>query len=148
MNRFLVLIHLAAVIVWIGGMFFANFCLRPVAAARLPPPQRLPLLAAVLGRFFVVVGWGLLLLWGSGLARFSQVGAAIPWNWYAMVGIATLMTILFVLIVLRYHQRMVAAVADQNWPAAGSAMNSIRKLVLTNLVLGFATVAIAVLGSH
>ena len=148
MNRILVLIHLAAVIVWVGGMFFAHVCLRPVAAAQLPPPQRLPLLAAVLGRFFAVVGWGLLLLWGSGLARFSQVGAAIPGSWYAMAGIATVMTTLFGLIVLRHHQRMLAAVAAQDWPAAGAAMNAIRQLVLVNLVFGFATVAIAVLGSH
>ncbi|MDP2822537.1 MAG: hypothetical protein Q8O52_07640 [Sulfuritalea sp.] len=148
MNRFLVLIHLAAVIVWVGGMFFAHVCLRPVAAAQLPPAQRLPLLAAVLGRFFAVVGWGLLLLWGSGLARFAQAGAASPWNWHAMVGIATVMTILFILIALRYHRRMLAAVAGQDWPAAGVAMNAIRQLVLTNLVLGFATVAVAVIGSH
>jgi uncharacterized membrane protein len=53
MNRLLVLIHLLAVIVWIGGMFFAHVCLRPVAAAQLQPPQRLPLLAAILGRFFM-----------------------------------------------------------------------------------------------
>ena len=147
MNRVFVLIHLAAVIVWIGGMFFAHVCLRPVAAAQLPPPQRLPLLAAVLGRFFVVVGWALLLLWGSGLVRFAQVGAAISWHWHAMAGIATAMTVILELIIFRFHHPMVAAVAAQDWPAAGMAMNSIRKLVLTNLVLGFATVAIAVLGS-
>ena len=147
MNRVLVLIHLVAVIVWIGGMFFAHVCLRPVAAAQLQPPQRLPFLAAVLGRFFTVIGWALLLLWGSGLARFSQVGAAIPWNWHAMASIATAMTIIFGLIVLRFHSRMQLAVAEQNWPAAGAAMNAIRKLVLANLVLGFVTVAVAILGS-
>ena len=148
MNRFLVLIHLAAVIVWIGGMFFAHVCLRPVAAAQLPPPQRLPLLAAVLGRFFVVVGWALLLLWSSGLVRFAQVGAAIPWHWHAMAGIAAAMTVILGLIVFRFHRPMVAAVAVEDWPAAGAAMNTIRKLVFTNLLLGFATVAIAVLGSR
>jgi uncharacterized membrane protein len=147
MNRILVLIHLAAVIVWIGGMFFAHFCLRPVAAAQLPPPQRLPLLAAVLGRFFTLVGWALLLLWGSGLARISQAGAALPGNWFVMAGIAAVMTAIFGVIALRFHGRMVAAVAAQDWPAAGTAMNSIRRLVLVNLALGLVTVAVAVLGS-
>lgn len=146
MNRILVLIHLAAVIVWIGGMFFANFCLRPVAAAQLPPPQRLPLLAAVLGRFFVMVNLALAALWGSGLARLAQAGAAIPASWLAMLGLAIAMSIIFGFIVLRFHRRMVAAVALQDWPAAGRAMNAIRILVLTNLVLGFVTVAVAVLG--
>jgi uncharacterized membrane protein len=146
MNRILLLIHLGAVIVWLGGMFFAHVCLRPVAAAQLPPPQRLPLLAAVLGRFFGVVGWALALLWGSGLARFAQVGAAIPPGWAAMAGIGALMTLIFALIVLRFHRRLTAAVAAQDWPTAALAMNSIRQLVLTNLVLGVITVAVAVLG--
>lgn len=146
MNRVLVLIHLAAVIVWLGGMFFAHFCLRPVVAAQLPPPQRLPLLAAILGRFFTLVGLALVLLWGSGMARFAQTSAAIPGNWYAMAGIALVMTVIFAAIVFRYHVRMLAATTIQDWPAAGKAMNTIRVLVQSNLLLGFATVAIAVLG--
>jgi uncharacterized membrane protein len=146
MNRLVVLIHLLAVIVWVGGMFFAHVCLRPVAAAQLPPPQRLPLLAAVLGRFFVAVGIALLLLWGSGLLRFAQAGAAIPAHWHAMLGIGTVMTVIFAVIVLRFYRRLRAAMAVQDWPLAGQAMNSIRVLVLVNLVLGFATVAVAMLG--
>jgi uncharacterized membrane protein len=117
-----------------------------VAAAQLAPPQRLPLLAAVLGRFFVVVGWALVLLWGSGLIRFAQVGAAIPANWLAMAGIAAVMTAILALIVFRFHRTMVAAVAASDWPQAGAAMNTIRQLVLTNLLLGVLTVAVAVLG--
>jgi uncharacterized membrane protein len=35
-------------------MVFAHFFLRPAVAA-LPPPQRLPLMQAVLGRFFAAV---------------------------------------------------------------------------------------------
>lgn len=147
MNRLLILLHLLAVVVWIGGMFFAHVCLRPVAAAQLPPPQRLPLLAAVLGRFFVVVGWALVFLWGSGIIRFSQVGAAIPASWLAMAGIAALMTAILALIVFHFHRTMVAAVAASDWPQAGTAMNTIRQLVLTNLLLGVLTVAVAVLGA-
>jgi uncharacterized membrane protein len=147
MNRLLVLFHLLAVIVWIGGMFFAHVCLRPVAAAQLPPPQRLPLLAAVLGRFFTVVGWALVLLWGSGIIRFAQVGAAVPASWMAMAGIAALMTVILALIVFRFHRAMLAAVAASDWPQAGAAMNAIRRLVLTNLLLGVLTVAVAVLGA-
>lgn len=146
MNRLVVLIHLLAVIVWVGGMFFANVCLRPVAAAQLPPPQRLPLLAAVLGRFFAAVGVALLLLWGSGLVRFAQVGAAIPAHWHAMLGLGSVMTVIFAVIVLRFYRRLRAALAVEDWPQAGKAMNSIRVLVLVNLILGFVTVAVAMLG--
>lgn len=133
-------------IVWLGGMFFAHVCLRPAVAAQLPPPQRLPLLAAVLARFFVAVGFALLLLWGSGLLRYTQIGAAAPWSWNLMAGIATVMTLLFGRIVVRFRPRLVVAVAAQDWPAAAAAMKGIGHLVLVNLVLGFVTLAIAVLG--
>lgn len=146
MRNFLVLIHLLAVIVWIGGMFFAHYCLRPVAAEQLSLPQRLPLMASVLGRFFRFVTVALLLLWASGIARFVQVGAGMPWNWHAMAGIATAMTIIFGVIVLRHYSRLQAAVAAQDWPAGGKAMDWIRKLVTTNLILGVVTVAVALLG--
>jgi uncharacterized membrane protein len=33
------LLHVLAIVVWIGGMVFAHFFLRP-AAMQLPPPQR------------------------------------------------------------------------------------------------------------
>ena len=47
-------LHVLAIVVWVGGMVFAHFFLRPAVAA-LPPPQRLPLMQAVLGRFFAAV---------------------------------------------------------------------------------------------
>jgi uncharacterized membrane protein len=144
--RILVFLHLVAVIIWVAGMFFAHYCLRQVAADQLQPPQRLPLLAAVLGRFFTFVGLALVLLWGTGIARFAQVGAAIPGNWHAMAGLGLVMTIIFGVILLRFHRRMVIAVAKQDWAGAGAAMNTIRVLVQTNLALGFVTVAVAVLG--
>jgi uncharacterized membrane protein len=145
MTRILVLVHLLAVIVWVGGMFFAHVCLRPVAAAQLSPPVRLPLLAGVMGRFFGAVGISLVLLWGSGLARFAQVGSAAPPGWHVMMGLGLVMTLVFGVIVLRFYRAMVTAVADQRWPDAGKAMNSIRMLVLLNLSLGLVTVVVAVL---
>ena len=144
--RIAVLIHLLGVVVWVGGMFFAHVCLRPVAAAQLPPPQRLPLLAAVLGRFFVAAGIAIVAILGSGLLRFGAVGAAAPWHWHAMAGIGGVMMLLYLIIVLRYYPRLTAAVETQTWPAGGAAMDAIRKLVLINLVLGVVTIAIAVAG--
>jgi uncharacterized membrane protein len=143
MNRILLLLHIVAVVVWVGGMFFAHFCLRPAAAEQLPPPQRLPLLQAVLGRFFVAVSVALVLLWGSGAVLFANPGPLAPANWHAMAGIAAVMTAIFLVIVLRHYPAMKKAVAGQDWPAAGAAMNTIRVLVMTNLLLGFLTMAVA-----
>ena len=39
----LLLVHLLATVVWVGGMFFALFRLRPAAIAVLPPLQRIRL---------------------------------------------------------------------------------------------------------
>jgi len=145
--RIAVLIHLLGVVVWVGGMFFAHVCLRPVAAAQLPPPQRLPLLAAVLGRFFAVVGVAIIAILVTGLLRFGDLGAAgVPWRWHAMAGIGSVMMLIYLVIILRYYPRLTAAVAAQTWPAGGAAMDLIRKLVLVNLVLGVVTIAIAVAG--
>jgi uncharacterized membrane protein len=145
--RIAVLIHLLGVIVWMGGMFFAYVCLRPVAAAQLPPPQRLPLQAAVLGRFFAIVGVAIIAILVTGLLRFGDMGgAATPWRWHAMAAIGSTMMLIYLLIVLRYYPRLAAAVETQTWPAGGAAMEVIRKLVLVNLVLGTVTIAIAVAG--
>ena len=51
------LIHLLAVLVWVGGMFFAYVVLRPAAVEVLEPPHRLRLWDAVFRRFFNWV-WG------------------------------------------------------------------------------------------
>jgi len=146
MRNLLVLIHLLAVVVWVGGMFFAHYCLRPVAAVQLPPPQRLPLMQAVLGRFFSIVTVALLALWGSGIVRLAQTGAGSPWNWHAMTTVGLAMTVIFGVIALRFYPRLRAAVAAQDWPAGGAALNRIRVLVMTNLILGAVALALAVLG--
>ena len=85
-------VHLLAVVVWLGGMFFAHFCLRPAAMA-LPPPQRVPLMATALGRFFraVAASIGLILVSGGWMlwhvaATTKQTGAAfnMPLEWLVM----------------------------------------------------------------
>ncbi len=145
--RIAVLIHILGVIVWVGGMFFAHVCLRPVAAEQLAPPQRLPLLAAILGRFFNAVTIAVIAIVATGLWRFAEVGGgAVPWRWHAMAGIGSVMIVIYALILLRWYPRLKAAVAAQNWPAGGAAMNVIRPLVLVNLILGMVTVIIAMIG--
>lgn len=47
-------VHVLAIILWIGGMAFAHFFLRP-AVAQLEAPVRLRLMHDVLGRFFQAV---------------------------------------------------------------------------------------------
>ena len=60
------LVHVLSIIVWVGGMVFAHFFLRP-AAQSLEPPQRVRLMHDVLKRFFAAVTAAVVLVLGSGL---------------------------------------------------------------------------------
>jgi hypothetical protein len=143
------LVHLLGVIVWVGGMFFAHVALRPSAAELLQPPQRLPLLAATLGRFFIWVTVSIVLILMSGVAimvLFASNAGRIGPHIHAMSAIGTLMMVIFGHIRFSAYKRLRVAVAAQDWPAGGAAMNLIRQLVFLNLVLGLVTTVIVFVG--
>lgn len=139
------LLHVLGFTVWVGGMFFAHNALRPSAAALLQPPQRLPLLAATLGRFFKWVWVAIALILGSGGAMMARL-VQPPLYVTLMAVIGVIMMLIFAHIFFAPNRRLQRAVATQNWPAGGAAMAQIRVLVFVNLVLGLLTIAIGVLG--
>ncbi len=142
----LLFVHLVAVVIWVGGMFFAHLALRP-SLALLDPPARLALMAATLGRFFAWVVAAVLAILGSGGALMlvaPAAGGAGSVRLMALIGVA--MALIFGYIRLRPYPRLVAAVADRRWPDAGAALAAIRRLVALNLVLGLVTLAVAVVG--
>ena len=146
--RIALLLHLFGAIVWIGGMFFAYMALRPAAARLLQPPQRLPLWRETLGRFFTWVWISIAAIYASGVHMLASAYGvrAAPGYVLAMAAIATLMTLIFAYVYFGPFRALARAVGAQNWPAAGAALNRIRQLVATNLVLGLVTLAIAVVG--
>lgn len=141
------LLHVLAVVIWVGGMFFMYTALRP-AVMILEPPQRLPLLAATLGRFFAWVSGAVVVILGTGLYLIGAMGGfrAVGTYVHVMMMLGIVMMLIFVHIRVVAYRRLKAAVAMLSWPDAGAAMASIRKYVLVNLLLGLATVAVAVLG--
>jgi uncharacterized membrane protein len=142
------LLHIAGVVVWVGGMFFAWMCLRPVAAQQLEPPARLRLWAAVFARFFPWVWAGVAAIVCSGLWTLLAVGMRqAPLHWHLMLTLGLVMGAIFVYVYVLPYAQLRAAVAAQNWPAGGQALGRIRQLVGLNLILGFVTVAVATLGS-
>jgi uncharacterized membrane protein len=140
-------LHLLGVVVWVGGMFFAHLALRPAVGA-LPPPQRLPLLAATLTRFVAWVAVAVLAILGSGAAMIHQLGgfAAVNASVHAMTLLGLAMVAIYVYLVARPLARLRAAVAAGDWPGGGAAMATVRHLVAVNLVLGLVTISIAALG--
>lgn len=139
--------HLVGVIVWLGGMVFAHFVLRPTVVEQLAPPQRLSLMSSALGRFFRWVAVAVAAILASGGVLLARVGIAqAPVAWHLMTSIGLLMALIFLILWVGFYPRLRAAVAAQEWSVAAGVMNRIRMGVWLNLCLGMATVAAAVWG--
>ena len=147
-------VHLLSIIVWIGGMVFAHFYLRP-AVAQLEMPERIRLMHDVLGRFFsaVLVAAGLALgtgVWMIGrIARqMAQAGVKfnMPLEWIVMSLLGLVMLLIFGHIRFALYKRLTRAVTAAAWPAGAAALASIRTWVMVNLVLGVVIVAVTLLG--
>ena len=141
----LLFLHLAGVIVWVGGMVFAYFCLRPAAMRVLQPPQRLPLWVAAFHPFFRLVAVSIALIFVSGLAMLYQTGfAAAPVGWYLMLALGVAMAGVFGYVDRTLYPRLRRHCEASDWPAAAAALNGIRRLVAVNLVLAACAVAAVV----
>ena len=143
------LIHLFSIVIWVGGMFFAHFFLRP-AVQELEAPVRVKLKRDVLGRFFQVVLILVLLVLISGFGMIGEMhrmaaGAGakfnMPLSWIVMSALGLIMVAVFGHIRFALYKRLNTAVEAKNWPAGGAALGSIRKWVAFNLALGLVIIA-------
>lgn len=147
LRPWLLYLHVASVVVWVGGMFFAYVCLRPVVAAQLPPPQRLALWRGVFDRFLNWVWVAVALILTSGLAMMLQPGfKSAPLNWHIMFVLGLLMMLIFALVYFVPYRMLGRACDARNWPAGAAALGQIRKLVGLNLLLGLLNIGVATLG--
>ncbi|RZJ13535.1 MAG: hypothetical protein EON50_08925 [Acidovorax sp.] len=147
------LAHLLSLIVWIGGMVFAHFFLRP-AAQSLEPPQRIRLMHDVLQRFLAAVAVAVVVVLASGLWMIGRVAKqavqaggsfAMPLDWTLMATLGLVMMAIFGHIRFALFKRLQRAVAASDWPAGGQALAAIRTWVAVNLALGVATIAATLL---
>jgi len=146
----LLTVHLLAAVIWVGGMFFAYVCLRPVAGSLLSPPERLSLWQGVFKRFFnwvwlavaalILSGHGMIAIYGG----FAQIGLHI----HIMLGLGYLMIALYAFLFFMRFKQFSSAVAEENWQEAAGFLNKIRHIVAVNLVLGLVTVAVASGGKY
>ncbi len=141
-----VALHVLFVTIWVGGMFFAHQCLRPVVAAQLEPPFRLRLWVGVFGRFFPWV-WGAVvtvLLSGLWIIFFIYAGfkGSAPYV-HVMFTLGLIMTGIFAFVFFTPYRLLKAAVVAEDWPEGGKQLNRIRRLVGINLVIGLITIAVA-----
>ena len=148
-------VHLLAVVVWVGGMFFTLACLRP-AFAQLDGPARQRLMGEVLRRFFGIVNAAIGVLLVSGLWMLwlayrvaAKPGLAfnMPLDWYAMIVLGVVMFAIFGHVRAVAFKRLQRAVQARDAPAGAAALNQIRRAVGVNLVLGAIVVVVMKLGA-
>ena len=147
------LAHVLAVVVWIGGMVFAHFFLRP-AALKLEPPQRIRLMHGALQRFFAAVLVAIVVILGSGLWMIGRVakesvqaglGFNMPLDWTIMATLGLIMMAIFGHIRFALFKRLSKAVASSDWAAGGAALASIRSWGGINLAIGVGIVVVTLL---
>ncbi|MGB3881266.1 MAG: CopD family protein [Diaphorobacter nitroreducens] len=144
------LTHVLSIIVWIGGMVFAHFFLRP-AVQMLEPPQRVALMHGVLQRFLGAVAIAIVAVLTSGLGMIGAVsigagGAfSMPLDWTIMAALGIVMMGIFAYIYFALLSRLEQAVAASDWPAGGLALASIRTWVGVNLLIGVVIVVLTLL---
>ena len=134
-------LHLLCAVLWVGGMFFAYVVLRPGMLA-IEPPQRMLLHTRVFKRFFLVIWHAMPVILISGFAMLGLRWdmATAPWQINAMMGLGLLMSAVFLAIFFGPY-RQFRRTTDRNRMA--SSLDSIRKLIGLNLILGLVTVIVA-----
>ena len=144
-------LHILSAVVWVGGMFFAYMALRPVAAALLEPPLRLPLWSQTFARFFPWVWIAIILLPTTGYWMILKV-----FNGFANIKLyidimqvtGTTMILIYLYIFFVPYQRMNTALSAGDFPVAGKQLAVIRKFIGTNLILGLITIIVAAGGAY
>ena len=134
-------LHLLCAVLWVGGMFFAYVVLRPSMAA-IEAPQRMLLHTRVFKKFFLVIWHAMPLIIITGFAMLGLIGgmADATWQVHAMLGLGLIMAAVFLAIFFGPY-RQFRRTTDRNRMA--SSVDSIRKLIGVNLILGLITVVIA-----
>jgi uncharacterized membrane protein len=147
-------VHVLAIVVWVGGMVFTHFFLRP-SLAHLEPPQRLRLMHEVLGRFFRAVLAASLLSLGTGLWMIGRVAKQtvqaggsfqMPLEWTLMTVLGVLMVAIFMHIRFALYARLGRAVAAADWPAGAAALAQVRQWVVVNLGIGVFIIVVVLVG--
>ncbi|MFV1872129.1 MAG: CopD family protein [Oleiphilus sp.] len=143
-------LHLLSAVIWVGGMFFAYVCLRPVAAQLLDPPVRFILWSRVFSSFFVFVWLAIITLIVTGHGMISLLGgmAAVGKHVHIMLGLGYVMFLIFGHVFFAGLKRLKMAVAISDWEDAANRLSSIRRLVGLNLSLGIITVIAASAGKY
>ena len=143
-------LHVLAVVLWVGGMFFAHMILRPAAVSQLEPPLRLNLWRHVFNRFFPLVWAIIVLVPVTGILMMKPFINAghFPVYVHIMSLLGVIMIMIFLHVFFAPFRRLKQHLDESDIPAAAKQLNQIRFLVGTNTVIGFLTIIIATAGKY
>ena len=140
------LLHLIAGIVWMGGMTFMLFALRPAAMASMEPQPRAVFMGQVWKRFYVWVLVAIVVLFATGThlytatfraVRLATGSGSVPLGWNVMLVLGITMMLVFGHIYFAGFKKYKRAVAAAEWPLAAKASGLIHKMTLLNFALGW-----------
>lgn len=140
------LLHLIAGIVWMGGMTFMLFALRPAAIAAMEAQPRAILMGEVWKRFFALVLAAIVLLFTTGTHLYTQTFRAtrlatgdggVPLGWNIMLVLGLVMMLIFGHIYFAGFKKYKRAIAAGDWPLAAKAASLIHTMTLVNFSLGW-----------
>ncbi len=141
--------HILSVVIWVGGMFFAYMCLRPVAVQLLEAPLRSKLWDGVLQRFFRWVWKAVVVLPVTGfILGYQMFGGMGQWPIYVhiMLALGIIMLMIFFHVYFAPYKRLREAVSINDSQVAAENVGKLRKLVGLNLLIGLILIVVAVIG--
>lgn len=140
------LLHLIAGIVWMGGMTFMLFALRPAALASLDAQPRAILMSQVWRRFYIWVLAAIVVLFATGThlytatfraAKLATGQGSVPLGWNVMLVLGITMMLIFGHIYFAGFKKYKRALAAGEWSVAAKAAGLIHTMTLINFTLGW-----------
>ena len=140
------LLHLIAGIVWMGGMTFMLFALRPAVILTLEAQPRAMLMGAVWKRFYALVLVAIVALFATGThlytatfraARLATGEGGVPLGWNIMLVLGITMILIFGHIYFAGFKKYKRAVSAAQWPLAAKAAGLMHTMTLVNFTLGW-----------
>jgi len=144
-------LHVLGAVLWVGGMFFVLFALRPALPQLEPAAERPKLMRRVAGRFFPMVALSIvvILITGHLLIEWRFGGfEALPLHIHLMLGLGWAMVLLFAYLFRWPWGAFRRAVDSGDLESAPRHLERIRHIIQVNLALGVVVMAIAVTGQY
>ena len=144
--QILLALHVLGAAIWLGGLLFVAWIL-PLSLGREDNETCHACWVSVLRRFFPWV-WGcIIVVLGSGFVMISLLGGftSADASVYFMMTMGIVMTALFKFTYVAPFKHLVRGVEEGKPEVASYALGTIRKLALTNLLLGVAALLAAMI---